>query len=624
MKNSSYWKKRFELIEQHKHDEASSLLYQLEDHYIKAQRQIESQIQSWYQRFADNNEISMAEAKKLLTTKELAEFKWDVKEYIKYGEQNALNQLWMKELENASARFHISRLEALKIQTQQSLEVLFGNQIDDVDSLMKNIYMNDYYHTLYEVQKGFNIGWDVSSIDKSKLEKIISKPWAADGKNFSDRIWNNKSKLVNELHTELTQMAILGKSPDDAIKNIANKMRTSKSNSGKLVMTESAFFSSASQKDAFNDLGVEKFEIVATLDNHTSEICQELDGKVFDMKDYESGVTAPPFHVWCRTTTVPYFDDEFNIGERAARDEDGKTYYIPSNITYPQWKEKFVDGGDKSGLDVVDSDDIIKDETINRFKNIYNEWDGKNIKEFATNIVNSENITLNVQRHQLSGANGQCQLYYNNAEMKILSYELDSNDNRRKEYQIKTVFHELFHAKSNGVTHDIGKISFKDWAYIDDVFAESTAHYITKSIGINKEITPSYARHLIDTLPKLKKLPEFNNCNSIADFGEVAYKYRFSNKLNAEWKPLLDAVNNIELNMIEYSKKYLDYIAENRSDLVEQLLENMPNYSAYKNNMIDDLNEAIKSIKNGYSLSSNEKIVFENALIITMNRLGVK
>ena len=114
MKNSSYWKKRFELIEQHKHDEASSLLYQLEDRYIKAQRQIESQIQSWYQRFADNNEISMAEAKKLLTTKELAEFKWDVKEYIKYGEQNALNQLWMKELENASARFHISRLEALK------------------------------------------------------------------------------------------------------------------------------------------------------------------------------------------------------------------------------------------------------------------------------------------------------------------------------------------------------------------------------------------------------------------------------------------------------------------------------------------------------------------------------
>jgi SPP1 gp7 family putative phage head morphogenesis protein len=362
MKNSSYWKKRFELLEQLEHDEASSILHTLEAHYMKAQREIEGQILSWYQRFAVNNQISMAEARKWLTTKELAEFKWDVKEYIKYGEENEVNQIWMKQLENASAKYHISRLEALKIQTQQSLEVLFGNQIDHVDDLMKKIYSEGYYHTAYELQHGFNIGWDIASIDQNKLEKIISKPWAADGRNFSERIWGNRSKLVNEVHTELTQMAILGKAPDQAIKNIAAKMNTSKTNAGRLVMTESAYFSSVAQKDAFTDLDVERFEIVATLDSRTSEICQGLDGHVFDMKDYEAGVTAPPFHVWCRTTTVPYFDDEFNLGERAARDEEtGKTYYVPSNMTYPQWKQSFVDKGDKTGLDEVDPGDIMKD-----------------------------------------------------------------------------------------------------------------------------------------------------------------------------------------------------------------------------------------------------------------------
>lgn len=296
MKNSSYWKKRFEYLEQIEHDEASSLLLQLEEHYLKAQREIERKIEVWYQRFAINNQISMSEARKWLSNKELAEFKWDVKEYIKYGEQNELNPIWMKELENASARYHISRLEALKLQTQHSLEVLFGNQTDALDQLMKNIYSDGYYHTIYEIQKGFNIGWDIASINQNKLEKIIKKPWAADGKNFSDRIWTNKSKLVNELHNELTQMAILGKAPDEAIRNISKKMKTSKNNAGRLVMTESAYFSSVAQKDAFNDLDVEQFEIVATLDSRTSTICQELDGKVFDMKDYEAGVTAPPFH----------------------------------------------------------------------------------------------------------------------------------------------------------------------------------------------------------------------------------------------------------------------------------------------------------------------------------------
>ena len=108
-------------------------------------------------------------------------------------------------------------------------------------------------------------------------------------------------------------------------------------------MTEAAYFGSASQKDCFNDLGVERYEICATLDSHTSDICQEMDGKVFDMKDYEAGVTAPPFHVYCRSCTCPHFDDEFTVGEmRAARGENGKTYYVPADMKYPEWKKQFV------------------------------------------------------------------------------------------------------------------------------------------------------------------------------------------------------------------------------------------------------------------------------------------
>ena len=89
---------------------------------------------------------------------------------------------------------------------------------------------------------------------------------------------------------------MLGKAPDDAIKAIAAKMKSSQGQAGRLVMTESAYFASQSQKDAFNTLDVERFEIVATLDSNTSEICRELDGHVEEMKNYEPGVTAPPFH----------------------------------------------------------------------------------------------------------------------------------------------------------------------------------------------------------------------------------------------------------------------------------------------------------------------------------------
>lgn len=356
MKNSDYWKLRFEQLEAAQNGQGAAAVAEIERQYKEAQKQIEGQIARWYQRFADNNGISLAEARQYLKGAALKEFKWDVQDYIKYGQDNALMGGWMKELENASAKYHISKLEALKIQTQQSLEVMFSKQLGTVTGAMGDLFESGYYHTAYELQKGFNIGWDIAGLDQSQIEKVLAKPWAVDGKNFSERIWGNKQKLISEVHGELTQNIMLGADPQKAIDSLAKKMKTSRYNAGRLIMTEEAYFSSAAQKDCFEELGVEQFEIVATLDSHTSDICRSLDGKHFPMKDYQPGVTAPPFHVFCRSTTVPYFDEDFgDIGERAARDEEtGKTYYIPDDMNYQDWKETFVDSGDKSGFDVVD------------------------------------------------------------------------------------------------------------------------------------------------------------------------------------------------------------------------------------------------------------------------------
>lgn len=359
-KTAAYWKERFEQIEQSQNRQGIQCYAELEQQYRQAQRQIETQIQAWYGRFASNNGITIQEAKKMLTNKELAELKWDINQYIQYGEQNAISGTWIKELENASSRYHISRLEALKLQTQQSIETLFGNQLDSIDTAMKSIYTSGYYHTAYEIQKGVGVAWDFATLDDKTISKVISKPWAVDGKNFSSRIWTNKQKLMNELNTTLTQNIILGQDPQKAIDAIAKKLNTSKSNAGRLVMTEEAFFSSAAQKDCFNELDVEQYEIVATLDSNTSEICQGMDGQHFKMSEWQVGVTAPPFHVNCRTTTVPYFGDEFDlVGERAARGKDGKTYHVPGNMTYKDWEKAMV-SGEKSDLQEVKTSGTIK------------------------------------------------------------------------------------------------------------------------------------------------------------------------------------------------------------------------------------------------------------------------
>lgn len=349
MQNSKYWKKRFEALEDDQYKKSQKYIEDMEKQFREAQKNITMDIEHWYQRLADNNEVSLAAARRLLEKNELEEFHWNVEQYIKAGEENAVDQRWMKQLENASAKAHIQRLEAMKLQMQQHVELLYTKYHNGVTDYLNNSYADRFYRTAYEIQKGTGIGSNLAVLDNRKIDKVLTTPWAADGKNFSDRIWTNKEKMVNELHRELTQSVIRGDDPQKAINNLARNLNTSKVNAGRLVMTETAAISSAAQKDCFAELDVEQFEVVATLDSHTSDICQEMDGKHFKMSEWEVGVTAPPFHVWCRSTTVPYFEDDFGVpGERAARGEDGKTYYVPANMTYKEWKEKFVDNTRKN------------------------------------------------------------------------------------------------------------------------------------------------------------------------------------------------------------------------------------------------------------------------------------
>lgn len=361
MTNAEYWKQRFTQLEAAQNRKGATAYLEMEKQYKAAQNELEAQIARWYQRFADSNGISLAQAKQWLKGQDLAEFKWDVKEYIKYGKENAINGAWMQELENASSKFHISRLEALQIQTQNSLETMFAQQMGTMKKALSDVYASGYYHTAYAVQQGFGLGWDIAGLDQAQIEKVLSKPWAVNGYNFSIRIWNSKTKLIGEVHNELSKNLLTGADPQKAIDSLAKKMGTSKSNAGRLVMTEQAYFSSAAQKDCFNDLDVEEYEIVATLDSHTSDICRSLDGKVFKMSDYKPGVTAPPFHVYCRSTTAPHFKENFDAGERAARGADGKTYYVPDDVTYSEWKKAFVDG-DKSGFAEVQKNHFSRTE----------------------------------------------------------------------------------------------------------------------------------------------------------------------------------------------------------------------------------------------------------------------
>lgn len=344
-RNKEYWRKRFEQFQEKLLKPSDDYVKDLDDIYTKALTNISNDLNRWYLRFMDNNGIvDYHQAKQMLNKKELKELRWTLDDYIKYGQENAVNEKWIKQLENASARVHITRLEALEMQINNYVETIYSNYYKKTNSLIGNVLENSYYGTLFEISKGLNVKFDsFFLIDRKKIEKLLAKPWADPRENFSDNIWKNKDKLIHNLHKHLVIGLISNKTPDKIITDFAKAMNSSRNNASRVIMTESAYFSVLGQKECYNDLGIKKFEIVATLDGTTCKRCGSFDHKVINNKDFEAGITVPPFHCNCRCTTVPYFNDEFTRdSKRIARDADGDTIYVEYNMDYEKWKKEYL------------------------------------------------------------------------------------------------------------------------------------------------------------------------------------------------------------------------------------------------------------------------------------------
>lgn len=346
MKTADYWQQRTEQVEDVLHNKGVEYYHHLEEQYRLAAKKTQQDVSVLYNRLAANNSISLAEAKKMLTSRELKEFRWTVDEYIKYAKENTVNGAWVQQLENASLRYRISRLEAMKIEMQHHAEVLFSSELDGMTKAMMDIYTEGYYRTAHVIQTGFGVGHSFAKLDTRRIEKVIGKPWTADGTNFSERIWgNHRPQLVNELHSGLTQAIIRGDAPDELINTISKKYDVAASKAGNLVMTESAYFGNVSQQDCYAELGVDEQQFCATLDTRTSEVCRSMDMKVIKSVDVKIGVNAPPLHCRCRSVMVPYFEDD-ELMERAARDADGKSITVPGDMKYDDWYDKFIKGTD--------------------------------------------------------------------------------------------------------------------------------------------------------------------------------------------------------------------------------------------------------------------------------------
>ena len=337
LSSKEYWEKREAYKLKKGLKDIKKIERELLKSYKEAMNEIGKEISNLFYKYAKDNNLSYSDAQKLLNGKEFKEFKYDLKTYMKLIEEAGDEQLLL-ELNTLAMKSRISRLEELFYQCGKHINKLYEDANKRLTITYTGTVKKNYYQTIFDIHKSIGVGASFAMVDDDLIKQILTYPWT--GRNFSQNLWQNRTLLKENLKREITQMIIRGEDARTVSKRLSNIMfENPKSNDFKncmrLVNTEHSYFMSEATAKAYEELEVEKYQFVATLDKRTSKICQDLDGEIIDLKDRVVGVNASPMHPNCRSCEVPYIKDDYST--RFARDAKGKRIEVPASMTYHEW-----------------------------------------------------------------------------------------------------------------------------------------------------------------------------------------------------------------------------------------------------------------------------------------------
>lgn len=291
--NEEYWTKREAYKLKKGLKDLKKIEKELVKEYKKAMDNIGKEISNLFYKYADDNNLSYKDAQKLLNGKEYKEFKHDLKTYMKLIEEYADDELLL-ELNTLAMKSRISRLEEMFYQCGKYINEVYENTNKRLQIAYSSTIKDNYYQTIYDIHKAIGVGASFSYIDNDMIKEILAFPWS--GRHYSQRLWSNRTKLKNAMVEELTQMLIQGKGIKETSKALSKRLDADLKNCIRLIHTEHSYFMEQASQNAYDELDIDKYKILATLDKRTSKICQDLDGEVFNVKDAIIGVNMPPFH----------------------------------------------------------------------------------------------------------------------------------------------------------------------------------------------------------------------------------------------------------------------------------------------------------------------------------------
>ena len=191
--------------------------------------------------------------------------------------------------------YKLDKYWQLQGQLRRELQSLGDRQISALSKIFETNFFEVYYSINIEGAEAF------TTIDRAAAMQMINSIWVADGKNWSQRIWDNTNRLQQALNDKLIECVVTGKKTTQLKQQLQEQFGVSYSRADALVRTEMAHIQTQAAKQRYTDYGIQEVEIWVDEDERTCPVCSKLEGL-----KYPVGAVVPlPAHPRCRCSIIP-------------------------------------------------------------------------------------------------------------------------------------------------------------------------------------------------------------------------------------------------------------------------------------------------------------------------------
>ena len=298
-KHDDYWRNRAEDIMRYIDVTDIDMFAELQKIYADESAKIQHDLFAFVTKYADDNKMSYSDALQRLRGVDLSDYQANAKKYFKQAEKDP--EL-LKRLNEQYASSKVTRFDALNLEMTYKIGVMQGI----VEKSFEN-YLKSTAKYAYKKVMGGNSG----ALNEPALKELRNTPF--NGYNYSEQIWGNTDNLAKDLREVLKRGFIRGASAREMASELAKKYNVARARAQTLIRTDGTAIVNRSAIKRYEETGLKYYRISVHLDDRTTDTCRAIakENKRYKIDEFETGVTAPPFHYNCRSAVIPD-EDELN------------------------------------------------------------------------------------------------------------------------------------------------------------------------------------------------------------------------------------------------------------------------------------------------------------------------